>query len=165
VIAVRAGLLGRHLLIVPVAEVAWILPGREQVVLHRSPRSTATERPQDLRVRVQPRRRREASRRPNASEPEPSASKAQREVEAVIKWLTGRVGLRLGRGGEEKVTPEFEESAEPSAEEPSAEGQAEEERAAEEAPAGGAAEAAAAEQPAPEQAAAEEPPAEEQTTA
>jgi hypothetical protein len=43
VIAVRAGLLGRLLLIVPVAEVAWILPGREQVVLDRPPRPTATE--------------------------------------------------------------------------------------------------------------------------
>ena len=60
VIAVRAGLLGRHLLIVPVAEVAWILPGREQVVLHRSPRSTATERLQDVRGRGRPGAGREA---------------------------------------------------------------------------------------------------------
>jgi hypothetical protein len=162
VLAVRAGLLGRLLLIVPVAEVAWILPGKEQVVLYGSPRPTATERPQDLRRRVQLRGRREASRGPNASEPEPSASN-QREVEAVITRLTRRVGLRLGRGGEERVTPDIEESAEPSAEEPSAEQQAEGERAAKEAPAEVAAEAAA-DEPAPEQAAAEEPPAEERTT-
>jgi hypothetical protein len=163
VIAVRAGL-GRRLLIVPVGDVAWILPGQKQVVLHRSPRPRATERPHDLRGRVQPRGRRGASRRPKASELEPSASKAQQEVDAVIKWLTRRVGLRLGRGGEEKVTSDVEGSAEPSAEEPSAEGQVEEERVAEEAPAEGAAEAAAAEESAPEQAA-EEAPAEEQTTA
>jgi hypothetical protein len=164
-IAVRAGLLGRLLLLVPVAEVAWIPPARERVVLHRSPRATATERPQDLRGRVQARGGRRAGRGPKASEPEPSAPKAKREVEAVFTRLTRRVGLRLGRGGEEKVTPDVEESAEPSAEEPAAEGQAGEERAAEEAPAEGAAEAAAAEEPAPEEVAAEEPPAEEQTTA
>jgi hypothetical protein len=162
VIAVRAGLLGRRLLLVPVAEVAWILPGRDQVVLHRSPRPRATERPHDLRGRVQPRGRRGASRRPKASELEPSASKAQQEVDAVIKWLTRRVGLRVGRGGEEKVTSDVEGSAEPSAEEPSAEGQVEEEPVAEEAPAEGPAEAAAAEEPAPEP---EEAPAEDQTTA
>jgi hypothetical protein len=68
-IAVRAGLLGRLLLVVPVAEVAWILPAREQVVLHRSPRATATERTQDLRGRIQARGPRRASRRPKASTP------------------------------------------------------------------------------------------------
>jgi hypothetical protein len=142
--------------------VAWIPPAREQ---HRSPRPTATERTQDLRGRIQARGRRRAGTGAKASEPEPSAPKIQREVEAVFTRLTRRVGLRLGRGGEEKVTPDVEESAEPSAEEPSAEGQAGEEREAEEAPAEGAAEAAAAEEPAPEEVAADEPPAEEQTTA
>jgi hypothetical protein len=165
VIAVRAGLFGRLLLIIPVAEVAWILPERKQLVLHGSARSTATGRPQDLRGRVQPRGRDGASRRPKAAERAPSASKAQREVEAVIKRLTRRVGLRLGRGSKEKVTPEFEDLAEQSAEEPSAEGQAEDERGAEEVRAEAAAEAAAAEEPAPEKAAAEESPSEEQTTA
>jgi hypothetical protein len=166
-IAVRAGLLGRLLLIVPVAEVAWILPGSEQVVLHRSPRPTATERLENSPDQLQPGRRRKASR--SSSEPRPNALKAQREVEAVITRLTRRVARTIGRGGEEEVTPDFEESAEPSAEEPSAEEpaaaeQAGEEVAAEEVPAEAAAETVPGEELAPEEAAAEEAPAEEKTT-
>ena len=42
-IAVRAGLLGRLLLIVPTAEAQEIFPGDERMLLHRSPRLTATE--------------------------------------------------------------------------------------------------------------------------
>jgi hypothetical protein len=164
VIAVRPRRLRGLLFIVPVEEVAKIFPGRELVVLRRSPRPTATGRRPDLRGRFQHRGQREVSRGPNASDPEPCTSKAHQEVETVITRLTRRVGLRFGRGGEKKVTPEFEESAGPSAEEPSAEGQAKEERAADEPPAEGAAEAAAAEEPAPEQAAAEGPPPEEETT-
>jgi hypothetical protein len=156
-IAVRAGRLGRLLLIVPVGEVAEIVAESELVVLHRSPRPTATERLRDLPGRVQPGGGRGASRSSKASEPEPTASKAQWEVEAVFTRLLRRVGLRLRRGGEEEVTPDVEESAEPSAEEPSAEEQVGEEPAAEE-------EAAPAEEPVPEEPAAEEPAAEEQTT-
>jgi hypothetical protein len=168
VIAVRAGLLGRLLLVVPVGEVAWILPEKEQVVLHRSPRPTATERLDDLPGQLQPGGGRRAGG--SSSEPGPSALKAQREVEAVFTRLTRGVARRIGRGGEEEVTPDVEESAEPSAEEPSAEEpaaeeQAGEETAAEEAPAEGAAEAPSGEEQAPEEATAEEPPAEEQTTA
>jgi len=53
-IAVRVGLLGRLLLIVPVGEVAEILPREERIILPRSPRPTATERLRDWRERVQP---------------------------------------------------------------------------------------------------------------
>jgi hypothetical protein len=180
VIAVRAGLLGRLLRIVPVAEVAWILPGREQVVLHRSPRPTATEHVENRPEQPRAGGAREASR--SSSEPDPNASRAQREVEAVITRLKGRVARRIGRGGEEEVTPDVEESAEPSAEEPSAQEpsaqepsahepsgeepsaeQAGEEPAAAEAPVEGAAETAPGEEPAPEEA--EKSPTEEQTTA
>ena len=54
VIAVRAGLLGRLLLIVPVAAIAEILPREERIVLHGSPRATAPERLQDLGGRIHP---------------------------------------------------------------------------------------------------------------
>ncbi len=60
VIAVRAGRLGRLLLIVPVGEIAEILPNEERIVLRRSPRPTATERLQDVRGRGRPGARREA---------------------------------------------------------------------------------------------------------
>jgi hypothetical protein len=65
-IAVRAGLLGRRLLILPVAEVAEILPGEELLVLHRSPRPTATERPQNLPARSREQRRRKRRNRNQA---------------------------------------------------------------------------------------------------
>jgi hypothetical protein len=164
-IAVRVGLLGRLLLIVPVEEVAEILPSEERVVLHRSPRPTATERLRDWRERVQP----GAPRGGANSEVEGVAAgtkriEAQREVEVVIERLTHRIGLRLGRGGEREMTPDVEASAEPSAEEPSAEEQAGEEPAAEEAPAETTAEAPTAE-PAPEEPAASEQRGEEETTA
>jgi hypothetical protein len=159
VIAVRAGLLGRLLLVVPVGEVAEILPSEGRIVLHRSPRPTAPERLQDRRGHAQPGGLRGAANR--EVEGVGAGAKrieAQREVEAVITRLTRRIGLRLRRGGEEEMTPDVEPSPEPSAEEPPAKEPAAEEPAAEEA-AEGAAEAAPAEEPA-----AEEPPAEEQTT-
>jgi hypothetical protein len=160
VIAVRAGLLGRLLLIVPVGDVAEILPGEERVVLQRSLRPTATERAQDLRERVQAGGRREAAGR--EGEGVGAGAKrigARQEVETVIERMRRLISLGRRKGGERKMTPDIEESAEPSAEEASTEEQAGEESAAEEAPAEGAEEAAPAEEPA-----AEEPPAEEQTT-
>lgn len=53
-IAIRAGLLGRLLLIVPVEEIDEILPREERIVLRRSPRPTATERLRDLSRRLRP---------------------------------------------------------------------------------------------------------------
>jgi hypothetical protein len=158
-IAVRVGLLGRLLLIVPVGEIAEILPREERILLHRSPRRTATERLRDWREAVQP----GALRGGANSEVEGVATgtkriEAQREVEAVIERLRHRIGLRFGRGGEREMTPDVEASAEPSAEEPSAEEQAGEKPAAEATPAERAAEAVPAEEPA-----AEEPPVEEQS--
>jgi hypothetical protein len=165
VIVVRVGLLARLLLIVPVGEIAEILPGDGRIVLHRSPRPTPKERLQNRRERVQPGGGRRA---PNSEVAGVSAGamhiKARKEVEAVIERLMRRIGLRFGKGGEREMTPDVEASAEPSAEEPSteessAEERPEEEPAAEEAPAEAAAEAVPAEEPA-----AEEPPVEEQTT-
>jgi hypothetical protein len=160
VIAVRAGLLGRLLLILPVGEVAGILPGEELVVLHRSPRPSATEPPRNWRRRVRPGGPGGA---PTTEVESVGAGtkriEAQREVEAVINRLRHRMSLRRGRRGEEEMRPDVEESAEPSAEEQPAQEQAGEEPAAEEAPPEEAAKAAPAEEPA-----AEEPPAEEQTT-
>jgi hypothetical protein len=160
VIAVRAGRLGRLLLIIPVGEVAEIPPGEELVVLHRSPRPSATESTQTRRRHVQPGGPGGAP----TTEVESAGAgttriEAQREVEAVINRLRQRMRLRRRRGGEEERRPVVEESAEPSAEEQPAQEQAGEEPAAEEAPSERAAEAAPAEEPA-----AEEPPAEEQTT-
>jgi hypothetical protein len=159
VIAVRAGLLGRLLLVVPVGEVAEILPSEKRIVLHRSPLPAAPERLQDRRGHARPGGPRGAANR----EVEGVGAGAkrievQREVEAVITRLTRRIGLRLRRGGEEEMTPDVEPSPGLSAEEPPAKEPAAEEPAAEKAPAEGAAEAA------PEEPAAEEPPAEEQTT-
>ena len=51
VLAVRAGLLGRLLLIVPVEQVAEIVPRERRIVLRASPRSTAIERLRNLRGR------------------------------------------------------------------------------------------------------------------
>ena len=162
-IAVRVGLLGRLLLIIPVGEVAEILPREERILLHRSPRRTATERLRDWREAVQPGARRGGAN----SEVEAVAAgtkriEAQREVEAVIERLRHRIGFRRGRGAEREMTPDVEASAEPSAEEPSAEEpsaeeQAGEKPAAEATPAETAAEAAPTGEPA-----AEEPPVEEQ---
>jgi hypothetical protein len=164
VIAVRVGLLARLLLIVPVGEIAEISPGDERIVLHRSPRPTATERLRDRRERVQPAGRRAASSEVTGVGAGATRIEARKEVEAVIERLTRRIGLRFGKGGEREMTPDVEASAEPSAEEPSTEEpsteeQLEEEPAAEEAPA----EAAAVAVPA-EESVAEEPPVEEQTT-
>jgi hypothetical protein len=160
VIAVRAGLLGRLLLILPVGEVAEILPGEELVVLHSSPRPSATEPPQNRRRHVQPGGPGGA---PTTEVEGVGAGtkriEAQREVEAVINRLRQRMRMRRGRGGEEEMRPDVEESGEPPAEEQPAQEQTGEEPAAEDAPSEGAAEAAPAEEPA-----AEEPPAEEQTT-
>jgi hypothetical protein len=160
VIAVRAGRLGRLLLIVPVEEIAEILPREERIVLHRSPRPTATERPKDLRGHAQPGGRRLAA--DSEAEGLPAGAKgieaAQREVKAVIKRLTRLIVLRVGRGGEREMTPDVEPSAESPAEEPPAEEEeASEEPAAEEE----AAEAAPTEEPAAEEPPAEEPPPEE----
>jgi hypothetical protein len=159
VIAVRAGRLGRLLLIIPVEEVAEIPPGEELVVLHRSPRPSATESPQTRRRHVQPGGPGGAPTEVESAGAGTKRIEAQREVEAVINRLRQRMRLRRGRGGEEERRPVVEESAERSAEEQPAQEQAGEEPAAEEAPSERAAEAAPAEEPA-----AEEPPAEEQTT-
>jgi hypothetical protein len=156
VIAVRVGLLARLLLIVPVGEVAEIIPGDARIVLHRSPRPTATERLQDRRERVLLGGRRRA---PSSEVAGVGAGatriEARKEVEAMIGRLTRRIGLRFGRGGEREMTPDAEASAEPSAEEPSTEESADEqpveEPAAGEAPAEAAAEAAAEEQTSEEQ--------------
>jgi hypothetical protein len=160
VIAVRAGLLGRLLLVLPVDEVAEILPGEELVVVHRSPRPSATEPPHNRRRHIQPGGPGGA---PTTEVESVGAGtkriEAQREVVAVINRLRRRMSLRSRRGREEEMKPDVEESAEPSAEEQPAQEQAGEEPAAEEAPSEEAAEAAPAEEPA-----AEEPPAEEQTT-
>src|SRR5262245_9681441 len=159
VVAIRAGLFGRLLLILPVAEVAQIIPEEELVVLQRSPRPTATERLQDLPRRVRSGGQRGAAgREVGGVGAGAKRIEAPQEVEAVIERLRRLIGLGRRKGGEREMTPDIEESAEPSAEEASAEEQAEE-QAAEEAPAEGAEEAAPAEGPA-----AEEPPAEEQTT-
>src|SRR5205823_14691182 len=48
-LAVRAGLLGRLLLIVPVEQVAEVLPQERRIILHASPRPTAIERLRNLR--------------------------------------------------------------------------------------------------------------------
>ena len=50
-LAVRAGLFGRLLLIVPVEQVAEVLPQERQIVLRASPRPTAVERLRNLRGR------------------------------------------------------------------------------------------------------------------
>lgn len=47
-IAVRAGLFGRLLLIVPTGEVEAILPAEERMLVRRSPRPSATERVREL---------------------------------------------------------------------------------------------------------------------
>jgi hypothetical protein len=155
-IAVRVGLLGRLLLIVPVGEVEEILPSEERIVLHRSPRPTATERARGLRRLVEV----GGAGRAVNSEVHGVAAGAtravQREAKAVIKRVTRRIGLRLGRGGEGEMTSDVEPSVEPSAEGAPAEEQATEVPAAEEAPA----EAVRAEEPATE-----EPTGEEQATA
>jgi hypothetical protein len=166
VIAVRAGFLGRLLVIVPVGEIAEILPRHELVVLHRSPRPNARERSRKRLEPVQPLGQSGAAN----SEVEGVGAGGERietlrEVRAVIRRLTHRIGRRLRRGGEREMTPDVEASAEPSAEEASAEQQAGEEPAAAEAPAEETAEAVPAEEPAAGEPAAEEPPAEEQTTA
>jgi hypothetical protein len=152
VIAVRAGLLGRRLLILPVGEIAEILPREERVVLQHSPRPTATDRLQD-------------GREPAYGGAGAKDLEARREVKAVIKRLTRLIGLRFGRGGEREMTSDVEASGEPSAEEPAAEEKAAEEPVAEEAPAEQAAEAEAAEEPAAEEPPVEEQAAEEQPTA
>jgi hypothetical protein len=152
VIAVRAGLLGRLLLIVPVEEIAQILPSEERIVLRHSPRPTATEHLPD--------RREPAHGGAGAKRLE-----ARKEVRAVSKRLTRLIGLRFWRGGEQEMTSDVEASAEPPAE-PAAEEKAAEEPVAEEAPAEGpAAEAMPAEEPAAEQRPVEEQAAEEQPTA
>jgi hypothetical protein len=170
VIAVRAGFLGRLLVIVPVGEIAEILPRHELVVLHRSPRPNARERSRKRLGPVQPLGQSGAAN----SEVEGVGAGGERietlrEVRAVIRQLTHRIGRRLRRGGEREMTPDVEASAEPSAEEASAEQLAGEEPAAAEAPAEETAEETAeavpAEEPAAGEPAAEEPPAEEQTTA
>jgi hypothetical protein len=163
VIAVRAGRFGRLLLIVPVGEIAEILPREERIILHRSPRPTATERPKELREHAQPGARRIAANSEFEGLPAGATriAAAPREVKAVIKRLTHLIGLRVGRGGEREMTPDIEPSAESPAEEPPAEEQAGEEAAAEEAPAEEAAEAAPTEEPAAEEPPAEEPPPEE----
>jgi hypothetical protein len=180
VLAVRAGRIGRLLLIVPVAEIAEISLREERIVLHRSPRPTATERPKDVGRHARPGGRRMAANRAvkGIAAGVKRIEAAQREVKAVIKRLTRLIGLRLGRGGEREMmtttttttTPDVEASAEPPAEEPPAEEQAAEEPAAEEGPAEETAEAApteepAAEEPPAEEAPPEEPPAEGRTTA
>ena len=48
---VRAGLFGRLLLIVPVEQVAEVLPQERRIVLRASPRPTAVERLRNLRGR------------------------------------------------------------------------------------------------------------------
>jgi hypothetical protein len=50
-LAVRAGLFGRRLLIVPVEQVAEILPQERRIVLRGSPRPTAIERLRSLHGR------------------------------------------------------------------------------------------------------------------
>jgi hypothetical protein len=104
------------------------------VVLHRSPRPSATEPTQNRRRQLQPGGPGGA---PTTEVDSVGAGtkriEAQREVEAVINRLKHRMSMRRGRGGEEDMTPEVDESAEPSAEEPPAEEQAGEEPAAEEA--------------------------------
>jgi hypothetical protein len=119
-IAVRAGLFARLLLVVPVGEVAEIVPSEERIFLRHPPRQTATERLRELRRRV---------------EGLASGFKqldAHREVKAVIDRLRHLIGPRPRKGGEREMTPEAEASAEPSAEEPPAEEQAGKEPAAEE---------------------------------
>jgi hypothetical protein len=136
VIAIRAGLLVRLLLIVPVGEIAEIFPGDERIVLHRSPRPTATKRLRtDLRGHVLPGRRRSAASGEVAGvRAGATRIEARKEVEAVIERLTRRIGLRFRRGGEREMTPDVEASAEPSAEEPSAEEPSTEAPSAEERP-------------------------------
>jgi hypothetical protein len=51
-LAVRAGLFGRLLLIVPVEQVAELLPQERRIILRGSPRPTAIERLRNLRMRV-----------------------------------------------------------------------------------------------------------------
>ena len=51
-LAIRAGLLGRLLLIVPVEQVEVILPHERRIVLRSSPRPTAIERLRALRGRL-----------------------------------------------------------------------------------------------------------------
>jgi hypothetical protein len=153
VIAIRVGLLGRLLRVVPVGEVAEILPQEERIVLRLSPRPTATERARDLRGQAQPSNSKARDGAAGAKRLE-----AQREVKALFKRLTRVIGLRFGRGGEREMTPDVEASAEPSAEEPPAE-QTEEEPETEETPTEEVAEAAPA-----QEAAAEQPPVEEQAT-
>jgi hypothetical protein len=132
VIVVRAGLFGRLRLLVPVGEIAKIVPDEERVALRRPPRRRRAEGVAAGFERLG----------------------AHREVKAVIDRLKHSIDARLRKGGEREKTPEEEASAQPSAEEPPAEEQAEEEPASEEAPAEGATEAA----PAAEEAPAEEEP-------
>jgi hypothetical protein len=128
-IAVRTGLFGRLLILVPVREIARVVSGEQRIVLSHALRPTGLKR-----------------------------LDAHREVEAVINRLRQLIGPRLKRGGGREMTPEEEVSAEPSAEEPSAEERAGEEPATSEALAEEATEAASAEEPAAEEARAEEEP-------
>jgi hypothetical protein len=164
-IVVRAGLFGRLLLLVPVEEIAEVLPRDERIVLRRSPRPTATERLRDLRRQVQPGgRRRVPSSEVGGAAAGSKRLDAQRKVKAVIKRLMHLIGRRSRRGGEREMTPDAEASAEPYAEEPPAEEQAEDEPAAEEASAEKVAEVAPAEEPQAEEPSVEESPAEEEPT-
>jgi hypothetical protein len=166
VIAVRAGLLGRLLLIIPIGEIAEILPKEERIVVRRSPRPTATERLRDLRGHGRPGGRLkggngEVGGVAGGAKPR----EARREVRAVIKRLTRLIGLRFRRGGEREMTSDVEASGEPSTDEPPAEEKTAEEPEAEEAPAEQAAEAVPTEQQAAEEPKVEEQAAEEQPTA
>lgn len=131
VIVVRAGIFGRLLLVVPVAEIAEIVPREELVVLRHSPRRTHAERLREvtalinrLRHLVDPRRRRGGEREmtPDVEAPaEPSAEEPPAEQEA----------------GEQAAAEEApaEEAAEAApAEEPAAGEPSEEESPAEEEP-------------------------------
>jgi hypothetical protein len=54
-VAVRAGLFGRLLLIIPTEEIEEIFPRERRVLLRRSPRLTGTERVRELGRHLRPR--------------------------------------------------------------------------------------------------------------
>jgi hypothetical protein len=86
VIAVRVGLLARLLLIVPVGEVAEILPREERIVLHRSPRQEMTP---DVEASTEPSAEEPSAEEPSAEEqagekPAAEATPAEAAAEAVL---------------------------------------------------------------------------------
>jgi hypothetical protein len=122
-IAVRAGLLGRLLLIVPTGEIEEIVPSERRVLLRRSPRPAATGRGLASGARDPPGGRREVEM---AGPIRVMTSRAA----ALLRRLARHVPLIGEKGGERAMTPEADTPTEVAPEEPRKEAAAEEPAAA-----------------------------------